>query len=58
MQDVCNSNASFDLSGEQLLAAIQEMETAQGIVKVGLNVRVLFLRCCGFGTVLYNVKVN
>jgi Rad3-related DNA helicase len=36
LQDACNSNASFDLSGEQLLAAIQEMESAQGIVKVRL----------------------
>jgi hypothetical protein len=34
LQDACNSNASFDLSGEQLLAAIQEMENAQSIVKV------------------------
>lgn len=35
MQDACNSNASFDLTTEQLLSAISEMERAQEVVKVG-----------------------
>lgn len=34
MQDACNSNASFDLTTDQLLGAISEMERAQEVVKV------------------------
>lgn len=34
LQDVCNNNASFDLSGEQTLNAIAEMEEAHKLVKV------------------------
>ncbi|WIA37112.1 hypothetical protein OEZ86_014079 [Tetradesmus obliquus] len=37
IQDACNSNASFDLSGDQLLAAIQEMESAAGVVKENIS---------------------
>jgi hypothetical protein len=33
-QDACNSNASFDLTTDQLLGAISEMERAQEVVKV------------------------
>lgn len=34
-QDACNSNASFDLTTDQLLSGISEMEKAKEIVKVG-----------------------
>jgi hypothetical protein len=34
LQDACNSNASFDLTTDQLLGAISEMERAQEVVKV------------------------
>lgn len=39
VQDACNSNASFDLTTEQLLSAISEMERAQEVVKVGQQSR-------------------
>jgi len=35
LQDACNSNASFDLTTDQLLSGISEMEKAKDIVKVG-----------------------
>jgi hypothetical protein len=34
VQDACNSNASFDLTTDQMLSAISEMERAQEVVKV------------------------
>jgi hypothetical protein len=34
LQDACNSNASFDLTTDQLLSAISETERAQEVVRV------------------------
>lgn len=36
-QDVCNSNASFDLTGDQLLSAMAELERAQALVKARMH---------------------
>jgi hypothetical protein len=38
LQDACNSNASFDLTTDQMLSAISEMERAQEVVKVSHQV--------------------